>query len=129
MEGTLRRDRGCPVGSPSLPSKHPTERLAVWLQDRNTLQRQAGSGLPGPYTVPVADRVAASGSQHPVAVLPETPPEHEGTAQADREDGGGDEVGVFGCAGGGRTEGGRHENVPRKSKEGLPAIKPARVMG
>ena len=47
-------------GSASLPSTCAVERVAVRLHDRCALVPEAGGGLPGPDTVPVADRVAAS---------------------------------------------------------------------
>ena len=46
------------------PAYHPRALLSVWLygwfHDRGTLVPEARGGLPGPDTVPVADRVAAS---------------------------------------------------------------------
>ena len=48
------------LGSASLPSPCAVERLAIRLYDRGALVPEAGGGLPGPDTVPVADRLAAS---------------------------------------------------------------------
>ena len=73
---------GDPLGAPVLPSSGAVERVAVWLHDQRAFLPQVGGGLPGPDTVPVADRVAASRPQHPVALLKETPAEHEGAVQA-----------------------------------------------
>ena len=51
---------GDSMGAPALPSTCAVERVAVRLHDRGALVPQARGGLPGPDTVPVADRVAAS---------------------------------------------------------------------
>ena len=53
-------DRRGGAGSASLPSTCAVERVAVRLHDRGALVPEAGGGLPGPDTIPVADRVAAS---------------------------------------------------------------------
>ena len=50
-------------GSMGAPAYHPRALLSVWLYGFMTgcaLVPEAGGGLPGPDTVPVADRVAAS---------------------------------------------------------------------
>ena len=52
---------------PTIPV--PVECMAVRLHDRCALLPEAGGGLPGPDSVPVVDRVAASRSQYSVAVL------------------------------------------------------------
>ena len=61
------------------PAYHPRALLSVWLwlHDRCALVPKAGGGLPGPDTVPVADRVAASRPQYPVAVLQRASAGHE----------------------------------------------------
>ena len=62
---------GDPLGA-GLPSSCVVERVAVRLHDRRALLPEAGDGLPGPDTVSVADRVATSRPQHPVAILQRT---------------------------------------------------------
>ena len=53
---------GDPLGAPGLPSPRIVERVAVRVYDQRALLPQAGGGLPGPDTLPVADRVAAYGT-------------------------------------------------------------------
>ena len=98
------------AGSAGLPSQGAALRVAVWLHDRGALVPEVGGSLPGPDTLPVADRVAASGPQHPVAVLPAAPTEHEGAVQTQRADGGQDEAVRPGGAGGGRNLGSVHRS-------------------
>ena len=74
---------GGPAGSTGLPSPRLIERVAVRLYDQRALLPQAGGSLPGPDTVPVADWLAQSRSQNPVAVLPGAPPDDEGSVQTD----------------------------------------------
>ena len=84
---------GDPLGAPAY---HPRALLCVWLygsHDRGALLSQAGSGVPGPDTPPVADRLAASRPQHPVAVLQGSSPGNEKSFQAHGTHGGDDEVG------------------------------------
>ena len=50
---------GDPLGAPGLPSSRAVKRVAVRLHDRGALVPEAGGGMPGPDTVPVADWVAA----------------------------------------------------------------------
>ena len=71
------------------PAYHPRALLSVWLYGFMTSVRScrkleaACRGFPL-----VVDRVAASRPQHPVAVLPEAPPEYERTVQAHGANGG-----------------------------------------
>ena len=51
---------GDPMGAPAY---HPRALLSIWLlwvRDGNTLQPQAGGGLPGPDTLSVAYRLATT---------------------------------------------------------------------
>ena len=105
--GELEVEIGGGAGSGSLPCSCAVERVAVRFHDRGTLVPEAGGGLPGPDTVPVADRVAASGPQHPVEVLQRASAGYEEAAQAYGSYGGDDEVGGPGGSGGGWHEGGR----------------------
>ena len=60
---------GDPLGAPAY---HPRALLSVWLYGFMTgvrSCRKLEGGLPGPDIVSVADRVATSRPQHPVAVL------------------------------------------------------------
>ena len=62
------------------PAYHPRALLSVWLYGFMTGVRSCRKllgGLPGPDTVPVADRVAASRPQYPVAVLQRASAGHE----------------------------------------------------
>ena len=52
--------------------------------DQRPFLPQAGGGLPGPDTLPVADRLAASRPQHAVAVLQGSPACYEKSVQAHR---------------------------------------------
>ena len=72
------------AGSAGLPSTRVVERVAVRLHDQRALLPQAGGSLPGSDSLLVVDRVAASRPQHPVAVLPEAPPEYERTVSGAR---------------------------------------------
>ena len=92
------------------PAYHPRALLSVWLYGFMTgvsLVPEAGGGLPGPDTVPVADRVAASRPQYPVEVLQRASAGHAEAVRAYRAYGGGHEVGGSGGSGGGWYEGGR----------------------
>ena len=92
------------------PAYHPRALLSVWLYGFMTgvqLVPEAGGGLPGPDTVPVADRVAASRPQYPVEVLQRVSAGHAEAVRAYRAYGGGHEVGGPGGSGGGWYEGGR----------------------
>ena len=55
---------GDPLGAPAYHPRALLWRVAVWLHDRGAFLSQAGGGLPGPDTVFVADRMAATGPQH-----------------------------------------------------------------
>ena len=103
---TRREDRRRPVGSAWLSSPGSAERLAVWLQDRNTLQPKVGSGLPGPNTLFVAYRIATPGPQHSVAVLQGSSSKHAEAAPANGADCFGHGLGRSGGTGGGRRQGG-----------------------
>ena len=46
--------------SPGAPAYHPRALLSVWLYDQRALLPQVGGSLPGPDTVSVVDRLAAS---------------------------------------------------------------------
>ena len=104
-------DRRRPSGSAGLPSSGTALRVAVWLHDRGAFLSQAGGGLPGPDTVFVADRMAASGPQHLVAVLQRAQAGYEETVQAHSADSGGNAAGEPSGSSGGRDESGgqRHK--------------------
>ena len=79
MEIDIERD---PLGAPAY---HPTALLDVWLygfHDRGTVLPEAGGGMSRSDSIPVADRLAASRSQHAVAVLPGSPVRHAELAKA-----------------------------------------------
>ena len=59
-----------------LPSPCTLECVAVRFHDGGPLDPQAGSCLPRPATLPVADRLAASRPQYPLAVLQGPPVYH-----------------------------------------------------
>ena len=69
-----RSELGVDIDGDSMgaPAYHPRALLSVWpygfMTGVRSLQ-EAGDGLPGPDSIPVADRVAASRSQHTVEVL------------------------------------------------------------
>ena len=98
------------LGAPAYHPPRVVERVAVRLHDQRALLPQAGGSLPGSDSLLVVDRVAASRPQHPVAVLPEAPPEYERTVQAHGANGGSDGVGGPGGTGGGRNEGVRERS-------------------
>ena len=60
---------GDPHWSAGLSPSCAIERMVVRLHDGSAFVPEAGGGLPGPDIVSVADRVATSRPQHPVAVL------------------------------------------------------------
>ena len=68
---------GEPLGAPAYHPRCVAERVALRLHDRRALLPQAGGSLSGSYTLPLVDRMAASRSQHAVALLQEAPPEYE----------------------------------------------------
>ena len=70
------------AGSAGIPPSCAVSRLAVRLHDRGAVVPEAGGSLPGPGTAPVADRVAASGPQHPEEVLQRASPSHSGLANS-----------------------------------------------
>ena len=60
------------MGSAGLSPSCAIERMVVRIHDGSAFVPEAGGGLPGPDIVSVADRVAASGPQHLVAILQRT---------------------------------------------------------
>ena len=97
---------GDPLGAPAY---HPRALLCVWLYGFMTGVRSCR--MPGPDTVFVADRMAATGPQHLVAVLQRAQAGYEETVQAHSADSGGNAAGGPSGSSGGRDESGgqRHK--------------------
>ena len=70
---------GEPLGAPAY---HPRALLSVWLHGRDTLLPQAGGSLSRPGAISLANGMATSRPQHPLAILSGPPRSDAETAEA-----------------------------------------------
>ena len=103
--GRVRREHGGgSAGRTRLSPPRPAEHLALRVHDGDALIAQAGSGLPGPAALSMADGLPAPGPQHALAVLQGPSREAAGAAAPHGEDRRPPRPDRLGGAGRGRNE-------------------------